>query len=157
MLLGFARSSVGGTSTGHRGHKCSVDCELRPQSASPFAMTSMRRSSCRATSTLRSRSRTLRATVFPNHLLSCFSKTTLNGNWSLPSTSPTSRMLHTSPARSFTSLKDKRVSVRIILHTHHFPSAAKKWDQTVKTAGGPRQFWTTCWIAAQSMSNLEID
>ena len=41
-----------------------ASCEP-PQSASPLAMTSMRRSSWRATSTLRSRSRTLRATVAP--------------------------------------------------------------------------------------------
>ena len=41
-----------------------ASCEP-PQSASPLAMTSMQRSSWRATSTLRSRSRTLRATVAP--------------------------------------------------------------------------------------------
>ena len=72
-LLGFARDS--GCSAGSadlRGAPAEVTGETRvvstascapPQSASPLAMTSMRRSSCRAASTLRSRSRTLRATV----------------------------------------------------------------------------------------------
>ena len=72
-LLGFAREckcSAGIAAGSPAGAPAEVkrdtsvvstaSCEP-PQSASPFAMTSMRRSSCRATSILRSRSRTLRA------------------------------------------------------------------------------------------------
>ena len=78
-LLGFARDcecSAGSATCGpagsssrsqsQGGDQSSVNCKLRaPPSASPLAMTSKRRSSCRAASTLRSRSRTLRATVAP--------------------------------------------------------------------------------------------